>query len=42
MPIFTQVVSAKPPVMTFVKEKASEGKITYTIIKNGGFWNMRE
>jgi len=36
------VVAAKPPVRDFVKEKAAEGKLTYTIIKNGGFWDMRE
>jgi hypothetical protein len=28
--------------MDFVKEKAKEGSITYTIIKNGGFWDTRE
>ncbi|KIM25351.1 hypothetical protein M408DRAFT_26336 [Serendipita vermifera MAFF 305830] len=39
-PMFIQVYTAKPKIRAFVEEKAKEGKITYTIIKNGPFTEM--
>ncbi|KIM27202.1 hypothetical protein M408DRAFT_9390 [Serendipita vermifera MAFF 305830] len=32
----------QPQVNQFVKEKAEEGKITYTIVKNGTFFGLRK
>ncbi|KIM21229.1 hypothetical protein M408DRAFT_12684 [Serendipita vermifera MAFF 305830] len=39
-PMFVQVYTTKPKIRVFVEEKAKEGKITYTIIKNEPFTEM--
>jgi len=39
-PIFITAAAFKPMIRDFVKEKASDNKITYTIIKNGAFFDM--
>lgn len=36
-PLFVKATAAKTHVRDFVQEKAQEGKITYTIVKNGAF-----
>lgn len=41
-PTFVKVFTAKPKIRAYVEEKGKEGKITYTIIKNGPFTEMRK
>lgn len=39
-PLFVKAVALKPQVRDFVQKKAQEGKITYTIVKNGPFFDI--
>jgi len=41
-PIFVKVDALKALIRDFLQEKAKEGKITYTILKNGSLFDMRE
>ncbi|KIM22189.1 hypothetical protein M408DRAFT_333025 [Serendipita vermifera MAFF 305830] len=39
-PIMVKASPLKPPVRDYVQAKAQEGKITYTLIKDGAIWEM--